>query len=297
MKKITKTFINLIAVLMLLIATVGMSACEDIKQITVNVRLYNFTSSEFYSDDDVSFDIDLYRHLAPKTVDAVISHVNNGYYDNAIFYTDSSTNNELIMFGDLKMDADGNITQNLIDGKLPSQIYGEFENNGTTGSDIRCAYGSVGIFRSYYANDEDFTVSSTARDSGRATIFMPQGTYSTYHANFCFFGKFDTEDENTERAMDAIESVFDSSDNYESYVIYFTGDYDSAKPDENFGLTFHCLKKSDFDELEEEDIGDIFSAEGEQLVSYNKTTIRVPKIITKSESKESSAYVKSIVVK
>ena len=297
MKKVTKLLINFIAVVMLVVATIGMSACEDIKKLDVKINLYNYDISEFYSEEKVNFNIDLYRHLAPKTVDAVISHVSNGYYDDALFYTAEDTGYDLIFFGDLKMNSDGKIVQNLIDGKLPSQIYGEFAKNGTKGSDIPCALGSVGLYRSYYANDSGFTTSSTARDSGRATIFAPQGSYSTYNGNFCFFGKFDMENSNTKTAVNSLTDIFKNIERYDFYVIYYTGTYDVSKPDENHGLTFHCVTEKEYNDLVDEGIDGLFTASGEQLASYNKCKIKVPQFITKSGTKKLAASIKSVTVK
>lgn len=294
MKKLTKILINAIALLMLFVTTIGMSACADIKTLEVTVQVYDYEAKAFFDDEDVTFDIDLYRHLAPNTVDAVLAHVNNGYYDDTFFYTDEATGYNVIFVGDLKFDADGNVVQNLIDGKLPSQIYGEFEANGVKGSDLLNEKGSIGLYRSYYKNDLSYDASSTARDSGRATWFMPQVSSKAYDGYYCVFGKYDVEDENASTAFDCVFSILQTSGSYTSYVIYYTGEYDASKPDENFGLEFHCIPEATFNELSDEEKEDVFYAEGEQFVHYSKRRIHIPKIM---DGIASTATLKTVKVK
>ena len=62
-----------------------------------------------------------------------------------------------------------------------------------------------------------------------------------------------------------LTTAFSSSENYVEYVIYYTGEYGN--------LTFHCVPA---DEFVEDDIDDLFKAEGAQLMSYNHYTVRVP---------------------
>ena len=278
MKKLFKIAVNFMAVALMTVATFGLAACEDIKKLELSLNLYNYTDNAFYAENDVKFSVDLYRHLAPKTVDAVLEHVKNGYYNGAIFYEQ----NGIIMVGDLKIDENGNVVQNLIGGKLPSEIYGEFESNGTTGSDLVNSKGSIGIWRSYYANDTDtYKTSSNARDSGRATWYIPTSEKSDYNGYFCIFAQYDTEDAANAKAIEAITAIFSNADYYTEYVIYYTGEYNAEKPDENYGLTFHAVKKADFDEDTE-----VFEAEGQQLVCFNKKTVKIPNVVGGTVSAE-----------
>lgn len=272
MKKLLKVAVNFMAVAMLAVATFSLSACEDIKKLELSLSLYNYSDNTFYAEDDVKFSVELYRHLAPKTVDKVLEHVKAGYYDNAVFYIDES-NSSQIMMGDLKFE-DGELKQNLINGKLPSEIYGEFEHNGTTGSNLVSEKGSIGIWRSYYASDANYRTSSDARNSGRATWYIPTSTISGYNDYFCVFAIYDTSNSANAKAIDAITAIFGNSDYYTEYVIYYTGEYDAEKPDENYGLTFNVMEKDDFDALDEEP--EMFEAEGQQLVCYNKKTVKIP---------------------
>lgn len=278
MKKLFKIAVNFIAVALMTVATFGLAACEDIKKLELSLNLYNYTDNAFYAENDVKFSVDLYRHLAPKTVDAVLEHVKNGYYNGAIFYEQ----NGIIMVGDLKIDENGNVVQNLIGGKLPSEIYGEFESNGTTGSNLVNSKGSIGIWRSYYANDTDtYKTSSNARDSGRATWYIPTSEKSDYNGYFCIFAQYDTEDAANAKAIEAITAIFANADYYTEYVIYYTGEYNAEKPDENYGLEFHAVKKDDFDEDTE-----VFEAEGQQLVCFNKKTVKIPNVVGGTVSAE-----------
>lgn len=284
MKKLFKSAAVLTVAALMAVCSVGFAACEDIKQLELDLSLYNYTGNAFYAESDVKFSVDLYRHLAPKTVDKVLEHVKAGYYDNAIFYQDAS-DSSLIFIGDLKFE-NGELKQNLINGRLPSEIYGEFEANGTTGSNLVSEKGAIGIWRSYYEQDKSYTTSSDARDSGRATLYMPTSTKSAYNGYFCVFATFDTADDANAKALSAITSIL--SNNSTEYVIYYTGEYDAAKADENYGLTFNAVKAEDFDKNTE-----VFESEGKQLVCFNKKTVKIPN----EASGEISAKIKSIKVK
>ena len=287
MKKLVKIAANFIALAVTVAATLGLSACEDIKTLELSLSLYDNSASEFYAVDDVKFTVDLYRHLAPKTVDKVLEHINNDFYNGAIFYEE----NGMIMLGDYKFEG-GELKQNLIENKLPSEIYGEFKAGGTTGSNLLVEKGSVGLWRSYYATDNSYKTSDNARNSGRATWFIPTSANTSYDDYFCVFAKYDTEDAANAKAISAISAIFNNADYYTQYVVYFTGTYDSAKADENYGLSFHALTKADFDALEEEP--EVFEAKGQQLVSFNKKTIKVPNIV---KDNKISAQVNSIAQK
>lgn len=295
MKKLFKTAVNFMAVALASVCAFSFAACEDIKKLELSLSLYNTTDGAFYVEDDVKFSVDLYRHLAPKTVDKVIEYVKSGYYDNAIFYIDESSSSQ-IMTGDLKFE-NGELKQNLIDGKLPSEIYGEFEYGGTTGSNLLNEKGSIGLWRSYYADGNSKT-SSNAFDSGRATWFIPTSSITGYDGYYCVFAQYDVSDTANSKAISAISGIFANSEYYTEYVVYFTGDYDSTKADENYGLTFHALTKDkyneEYDSESETVYGEkVFVAEGQQLVSFNKRTLKIPNVI----NGESVAKIKTVKVK
>lgn len=296
MKKLVKLLINALAVLMLFVTTIGMTACADIKTLEVVVQVYDYDEREFLNEEDVTFNLDLYRHLAPQTVDAIIAHVQNGYYDNTFFYVEEASGYNVLLVGDLKYDSEGNVVQNLIDGKQPSQIYGEFEANGVKGSDLRAEKGTVGLYRTYFKNDGNFDASSTARDSGRATWMLPQVSSTAYNGYYCMFGKYDL-DGNALTAIDAVTNVLRNTGSYTSYIIYYTGEYDASKPDENFGLTFHCVPELTFNNLTDEEKEEVFYAEGEQYEFYTKRRIHIPKILDPDTINASTASIKSVKVK
>ena len=170
---------------------------------------------------------------------------------------------------------------------MPSQIYGEFENNGTTGSNLVNESGSIGLWRSWYESNNNTYKTSNAMDSGRATWFIPTVELSGYNGYFCVFAQYDKDETANAKAISAIKSIL--SDNSTEYVIYFTGEYDVNKPDENFGLTFHAVLKADFDEDYDEDENTfggetVFTAEGAQLVCFNKRTVKIPNAVKDRKS-------------
>lgn len=293
MSRLLKKFFNVVISFALVICTICMISCNKITTVSLSIQVFDWSQEKFLSEDDVNFEIELFSQVAPKTVDAITQHIENGYYDNTFFYVDKDTDYQALFVGDLKYDEEGNVVQNLIDGKLPSQIYGEFEANGVVGNDLSVTKGAVGLYRSYYANDLNFDVSSEARNSGRATLFMPQETsFSSYMGHFCMFGRYDTTDANVNTALTAIMNILTTTGSYTAYRIYYTGEYDVSKPDENYGLEFHCVFESEFDELEKDEY---FTPTGEQLQCYAPRRINVPKII--GETNQLTACLKSVTIK
>ncbi len=277
MKRLSKLLVNLLAILMVATCCLSLTACgEDIKRVELKVQLYDFEDGEFLAGSESTMAIDLYAHLAPETCKAMVSYINEGYYDNALIYKTSSQ----IMFGDLKVDGeaieiteDGKVT-NIVQNAIKPTIKGEFERGGTTGSNLTHKRGSVGLWRSYYASSGSYSTSA-ATNSGRATWFMPTETMTVYNNYFCVFGMIDFEDQVTEDVFEEIEALYSSSSNYTTFVIYYTGEYDATKVNSNYGLTFHCVTKDYYDQMEESELDQVFTAEGKQLVCYNKYEIKV----------------------
>lgn len=289
MKKLFKIFVNFTAVALMAVCSLGLAACEDIKSLELSLTLYNGTDKVFYAEDDVKFSVDFYRHLAPETVDGVLELVKKGYYSDAIFYQFKDENTSQIMIGDLKLDENFNLVQNLIDGKQPPVIRGEFKYNGVTGSNLVSEKGSIGLWRSYYESGS-YTTSSAARDSGRATWFIPTATITSYDGYYCIFAQYDTADTANAKAISALSAIFASTDYYTEYVVYYTGDYDAEKADANYGLKFNAMTKTAFDELDEKP--EVFEAEGDELVCFNKKTVKIPMVKNSVYAKVNSVKVK-----
>lgn len=260
MKTFKRIMFNVIAAVVLAMSAFCLTACEDIKTLQVKIRA---------EENEYTLTVDLYRHLAPNTVDTIIDYVKEGYYNDALFYKMDGYSSQL-MVGDLK-EAGGEITLN---ANKP-QIKGEFENNGVKGSNLKAASGYIGLWRSWYSHDGSYNLSSSARDSARATWFIPTGDISGYNGNFCIFAQYDSAKKDNAAALEAINGVFADSAKYESYTIYYTGTYDDKAVDNNFGLTFHCVLTEDYDESK---IEDLFEADNKQnqLVQYNVTKVNIP---------------------
>lgn len=278
MKRFKKFFINLMAMLMLCVGVVGFSACkEDIVSVEIKISAYNVAESSMYSED-LTFTVDLYRHFAPKTVDKIVEYINSEdkIYENAVFYMNTSKDSQ-IMMGDLKFDGE-NISQTV----LP-EIEGEFELNGTIGSNLVNAEGVVGLWRGCYESDDSYKTSSDARNSGRATWYMPIIASSSLDGNLCLFGKYDLTNSDNVTTLAALKAVLGSENCYSKYVIFYTGTYDEQNATENYGLTFNFVTLEDwtdnYDETENtyNDIP-VFEAEGNQLETYNYYTIKMPNI-------------------
>lgn len=289
MKRISKFFVNILAVVMLVFATISMSACADVVTLEVTLQVYNVSESKMYEEDEVKLVIDLQRHLAPKTVNAIIDYVNDGYYNDTVFYLFEG-NTAQIMVGDYKFDGT-TVTQNTI----KPQLEGEFEYGSTKGSNLVNYEGYIGLWRSWYAQDEGgYTYkASNGMDSGRSNIYIPlNDTLSDYDGYFCVFGTIDYTIESNDTGVNAVGKVL--SDYSTTYVVYYTGEYDTTKPDENFGLQFHCVTADDYDDMTDAEKDEIFVAKGDQYVQYNMFKIKVP---NHTPDGKSSAMIKSAKIK
>ena len=266
MKKITKIMVNLLVAILLATTCFGLVGCskEDIKTVELTVSVFNYETNTWYDEDETKITIDLYRHLAPNTVDAIVSYVEEGYYDDTLFYTMGGSLNK-IMVGDLKVNDRGDIVQNAI----KPQIQGEFEHGGTIGSNLSVAKGNVALWRTWNAHDNSY---NTSRDvhTGRATWFMPTEAISSYDGWFCVFAVIDMEKTENANTWEYVKNAVTKDANTEEYTVYYTGEYDSEKPDENHGLTFNCE-----DDVNLSSVSDLFKAETEEYVCYNNYKIKV----------------------
>ena len=287
--KIRKIFVSILAVVMMMVSAFCFTACEDIVTIEVKFQAYDYENAKMYEDGEITLSIDLYRHLAPETVASVIKNVNDGLYNNALVYK-TETNSNQYMIGDLKYNEDGEIIQ-----VNAPEIKGEFASNGVTGSNLKFEKGSVGIWRSYYACDSGVAVSSEARNTGRATWFLPTESTSIYQGHMCIFGKVDFSDDTAETVYDVFKAIFDESERYVEYQVYYTGTYDETKADENYGLTFNIALADNFKDVKD-DIEDLFETDDEkqQLKIYDPYIIKVP-VVTRDGAH--SLKVASVTVK
>ena len=267
MKRLNKIFTSIVAFIMLFTMCFSLTGCiEDIKRVELTIAVYDYENNKMYDQSDVTLTIDLYRHLAPNTVDAIMSYVEDGYYNNTIFYKMQGRDSQL-MIGDLKLNGEV-IEQNAI----KPTINGEFEKGGTQGSNLVSKKGSIGLWRTWNAYDGSYTT-STSTDTGRATWYIPTETISSYDTWFCIFAQINLEDESNSQSITAITDAFGSNGYYEEYEIYYTGDYNSEKANENYGLTFNMVEKDNFIES---NIPDLFEAEGAEYVCYNHYTVKIP---------------------
>ena len=295
MKAFKKILVNIMAVATLFVAMFSFTACakEEIISVEIKIGAYNTASSAMF-EEDLTLTVDLYRHLAPQTVDKIVEYIKeteNNIYKDAIFYTED--NAKTILFGDLKQNEEG------ISQIVKPEIYGEFKSNGTVGSNLKNKKGSVGLLRSNYVSESNFTVSSDSRDSGRATWYLPTESISAYDGFTCIFGLIDLQVQSNLDTLDAIKEILKESEYYDSYVVYYTGEYDAEDKQGNHGLEFHCVSKTVWDEgfssaNNKFNGQEIFVAEGQQLKSYNHHNIKLPKTTNVGQS---YAQIKSITIK
>ena len=123
-------------------------------------------------------------------------------------------------------------------------------------------------------------------NSARGVWYMPTTDISAYNGYFCIFAKFSVADNAS--AFDALSNAFTSTDDYTSYTVFYTGEYDATKADADYGLTFNAMTKEAYDELDKTSTNnkvtinnadgtkmEVFAAEGAQLECYNLHTVKV----------------------
>ena len=268
MKRLKRIIFNMLALVMVACVCFTFTACEDVRRLEITVSIYDADEAEMV---DKTLTVDLYRHLAPKTVDHLIKNcVEQNYYNGAIFYKESSYAQQ-IMMGDIKVGASSDEVLKL---DPVDTVEGEFEYGTTVGSNLVNKEGSIGLWRTWSALDGSYTTSSST-NTGSATWFMPTASLTQYDGWFCVFAQINLNDENNSKTWNAIKNGFATTDLYEEYVIYYTGEYGS--------LQFNCLPKTEFDNLTSGEKEAVFEAKQNQHVSFNKRSVLLPVATVKGE--------------
>lgn len=142
---------------------------REIIKMYVNVDIYE--GGEFARTTTLTYD--LYRHLAPKSVDAVTSLAKSGYYNGSTFYRLSDASGS-VMFGGYRYDQNGNLLKDAEQATLE----GEFAKGGTIGSPLKADQGNLLLWRWWNAGTE---LSETGYQTGSAGMLMiPQVEDGTY---------------------------------------------------------------------------------------------------------------------
>ena len=218
MKKIVT--IGLIAVMA---AVMALSAGCGAKITTVTMKIRLYTAATTY--DTYEMKLDLYEHLAPDTAKAFKEWVEDGVYDNMVFYKTDLYSSQ-VMVGDLKW----------VDGKLEQiapQTFAdaEFAANGTVGSNLTNVSGSFGLWKNF---DREAGYVSSGHRNTVSTIYMPTSTISAYDGYFCVLGQY-SDDEASVDAMTEIKDVLNGED-VQIYVQFCMKDSDTVLflPEEEF---------------------------------------------------------------
>ena len=266
MKKLFKIAVNAVAAALMILAAFTFTACRDIKTVEVKLSVYNYTDDKF---EEKTLTVDLYRHLAPKTVDNVLAAINDGYYNGTVIYQNSSASSQL-MLGEFKVNGEEIVKQ--ADRPI---VEGEFSANGLNGSNLVNKKGYVGLWRSFTVDAGAYTKTDAGMDSGTAVWYMPTTTLSSYDGYFAVFAKIDTDNTANSSAFAAIQEIFTDT-HYENYEVFYTGESADA-------LTVHVIKTDDLSSDDNYDATEgtyggvkIYSATGADLVSLNRRTVRIP---------------------
>lgn len=289
MKGFIKAICLTLSVAMLFITALSLAACEDIKKAEITVSVYDIENGK---QVEKTFSVDLYRHLADDTVDALSSYAEKGYYDGLPFYKFAGSNTSQIMLGDIKLDGGAVKRQN---ADYVKNIDGEYKAAGVVGSDLKNEEGALGLWRTWSASGAYNKNNDAANSSGKATVYMPTSAITGYDGYFCVFGKMDLEDTDTKDAVALIKAVFGNSDYTTSYTMYYTGEYG----EQGEKLVYNCILTSEYNEKLEDDAfkDSIFKAEGDQFVSFNSQEITVPLATVGGVENTVTAKIVSVKVK
>ncbi len=287
MKKFFKMMVCLMALVVASVCCLGLAGCKDMKKLQINLQAYNYSSKEW---EDKTLTVDMYRHLAPRTVDAMVENINNGIYNNTAFYTIQNYSDQFFM-GDLVF-KNNTLEQNVY---VPRVEKGEFTNGGVVGSDLTHLKGSISLWRTWLAGDG--YSNSNGANTGRGTWSFSTTANDGYNDKFCIFAKIETVGEQYIENVQAFQAIQDrvkdtTTSRTQIYVIYYTGEYvydenitdDSAV--RNNGLTYHCVTLEDYNNMSDAELDEIFVAEGDQYACYNKMEVRVPIVDKNAENWE-----------
>lgn len=199
----------------------SMTACDKIVKLTFSLTVYNEDTS---AREQKTLTFDMYENLAETAVAAVRDAVNNGSYDDCVFYKQNTYKTEnlssQLMFGSLKKS--GGSYEKVTQAAVPGA---EFEKNGVTGSNLTNSVGYLGLWRSWSSNNDD-GYKTSGYDKSTASLYMPTDDLSSYNGYFCVFAKYSTQEDLD--LINDIVALFDSSENYTEYTCYYTANADGT---------------------------------------------------------------------
>ena len=274
MKKfLVKLFTLLVATVMVL----SMSACgEKIVKLKFTLSVYDIEEQTMVEE---TLTYNMHQSLAETAVKEVKKLVEDGYFDNCVFYKQSKSNGVAVstqlFFGGLNR-VGTEITQN-----APVAIPdAEFEKNGVTGSNLINDVGYIGLWRTW-----DTTKSYSTSGYGKtiSTMYMPTASLSSYNGNFCVFAKYASSDD-----LAIIENIIDllaTTDYVTEYTCYYSANDDGElidangevlEFDESTGMlvsgapVWNIVSSASFEEDKPENIYN-----NEDYTQYNEYTISV----------------------
>lgn len=298
MKRLFKKIISMVAAMVMAIGCFMFTACSG-NATTLEFKVMVYDSSAGKVVENV-LEVDLYKSVAPKTVDAMIKYAKEGYFDGMTFYVmtsfdGSSAYTNQIMFGDFYYNASEKVLMQSETYAAKPFLDGEYTNAGYVGNNLTNERGAIGLWRAWKTGNDYKT--NNWYNTGKTTWYIPTSTISDYDDNFCVFGKINLNDSTSSATWSKISAVCNNSSLTNSFVIYYTGDYIDDDAVNNNGLEFHCLPSDDFEDLSDDEKEKVFEAESGQYVKYNKTTVKIPLRNDGSGTMSSAAYVKSVSVK
>ncbi|MBE5756815.1 MAG: hypothetical protein E7342_03330 [Clostridiales bacterium] len=271
MKKVLTKILLLALALVFTVATFG---CGKTKEAEITFTVYSADGATTESEE-VVLKIDLYKRSAPKTVEQFINLAKEGYYNNTFFYMlgDSDYASQL-MLGKLKYTGNYSIEgtnkqYEVVKNKEVAPIKGEFDKNGVTGSELKNTKYSIGLWRRFDLNSDNFTAfGEKTYDTGSSSLYFLNSDKASYNGNFAVFAQIQ---EDYKETFDDLMNQVKNIENYEEYTIYYTG-----TDAEN--LKFNIALSEDYDEMVDNNkIADLFEPEEDGKYYYlAPMTVKIP---------------------
>lgn len=184
--------VSLMAILMLsLVACTYRAEGSVIQDVTFNVSCQD--------KEDIKVTAKLYKTFAPKTCDAILNNVKNGYYNDTALVMDKY--GDFLVLGSFNY-ADGNYVEKVYTGNT---VKGEFKANGRE-SKLTAKAGTLVLLR-----EPDTGKGNAKYDTGKASIaIILRETTMLSNEFYCVFGKIN--DEALESLTDLTEELLKDAD-------------------------------------------------------------------------------------
>lgn len=275
-----KLFIKMLTALVAVIMVFSLTGCDKVVKLQFTLSVYDVDKSSMV---DKTITYSMYENLAPVAVKEVKRLVKDGYYDNAIFYKQSTASGTSVgsqmFFGGLNRNG-GVITQ----AEKVAIPRADFKQNGTDGTNLTNKEGYLGLWRTW---DTTKTFRTNGFENSYSTMYIPTSDLSSYDGYFCVFAKYASEDDLS--VLQMIKSLLGNSEYTTEYTCWFECDSDGRLVTENEAPVWHITATEDFDDVDantvytsDKDPDQNTAAKDTAYDKYTVTLVNADRLVIKS---------------